>query len=102
MVKLFIRRIVLKIIEDLIESAWYFTAADAFKNSIYIIDEEEECSIEIPKQLRQHTFCTLILKDGTSVTGSSICKCSGQEEIARSVAKQDAIFNAYKLYKNGS
>jgi hypothetical protein len=56
-------------IETAIASEHYFTASDA----VLCIEDRGEGSGGVPKSLELVTFCVLVFRDGSIVTGEYIC-----------------------------
>ena len=67
-----------------IETEVYFTAADGLKGMRFTIPQHEI--------LERTTFCVLILKDGSVVTGESAAK-----EDSRKYAREDALSKIEQL-----
>jgi hypothetical protein len=75
--------------EQEIASEWYFTARDGVYGAT--LDGPSVCD-DAP-ELGLLTFCVLVLRNGSTVTGESACASpeNFDAEIGRKVARQNAI-----------
>lgn len=81
-------------IEANITSEHYFTAADGVEGSL----NEDNLPPRIPV-LGLLTFCTLVLRNGFTVTGESACASpeNFNAEIGRMIARQNAVAKIWPL-----
>ena len=88
-------------IEANIASEIYFTASDgrhgAIERQTYV--GREACTHGDLSPLDLLTFCTLILRNGFTVTGESACASpkNFDAELGRKIARQNAINNVWPL-----
>lgn len=79
-------------VEANIVSEWYITAADGV-NGAEGVACDRECSLALL------TFCVLVLRNGFTVTGESVC--AGPEnfdaELGRKIARQNAVQKIWPL-----
>ena len=80
-----------------IDSEYYFTAADGVDGANMSGELTIACSYE--DSLKLITFCVLVMKNGFSVIGSSVCFSHGHysAEVGREVARENAIQNVWPL-----
>ncbi len=88
-------RVTLEDIEANITSAFYFTAADG----VYGASGHRPNSVRAGTALRLLTFCVLVLRDGSTVTGESACVSpeNFDAELSRKIARQNAISKVWSL-----
>lgn len=95
-------RITAQDVESAIDSEHYFTAAEGVLGML-TSDGVEPNSFEranaAPAALRLLTFCTLVLRNGFTVTGESACVSpeNFDAEIGRTVARQNAVRQVWPL-----
>lgn len=84
-------RITHAMLDELIDEEHYFTAADAIGAVGNVSGNAETLSL--------HTFCVLVMKSGTTITGESCCATPGNfdAERGRAVAKSRAMTKAFEL-----
>ena len=86
-------KVTLEDIENEIQAAYYFTAADG------VVGASDFHAPPTHTSLSLLTFCVLVLKNGHTVVGKSACVApeNFNAEIGRKVARQDAVSNVWPL-----
>ena len=87
-------------IEANIVSEHYFTAADGYRSSpCYDPNGHAHEPLPAPAPLELLTFCVLVLKNGISVTGESVCASpeNFDAELGRKIARQNAVSKMWPL-----
>ena len=86
-------------IEAEIASEHYFTAADGVRGEDWDKYLNSPACLDDSSPLNRLTFCVLVLKNGFTVTGESVCvsPANFDAEIGRKVARQNAINKIWPL-----
>lgn len=85
-------RITLADVEANIDSEWYINGGDAVADAF-------QPPVPGVHPLRQLTFCVLVLKNGYTVTGESVCASpeNFDVELGRKIARQNAVNKVWPL-----
>ena len=91
-------RVTPELIEAVIASEHYFTAADGAQGA-FAKDNKDFAGIPVPDELCLLTFCVLVLRNGFTVTGESACASpeNFDAEIGRKIARQNAVQKIWAL-----
>jgi hypothetical protein len=86
-------------IEANIDAEYFFTAADGVLGSRPGIEGSRLHADTMGSPLSLLTFCTLVLKNGFTVTGESACASpeNFDAEVGRKIARQNAINKVWPL-----
>jgi len=89
------RRVTLKDVEGAVLFEYYFTAADGARGARTITGKMQGKAAN----LEMLTFCTLVLKNGFTVTGQSACAdpSNYQKDIGDRIARSDAVNKIWPL-----
>lgn len=86
-------------VEDAIASEHYFTARDGVFGSWFSSDSDDAYESEEPDALDLLTFCTIVLRNGFTVTGESACASpeNFDAEIGKRIARNNALQKIWPL-----